>query len=220
MRHGFWYEKSKIVLVLSFKFNYLSRVFKNLLMKKTYLLILAAGLMLTTTFQSCKSAEGSESTGTEDKTAEPEIVKYRSDAGNFAIAFQGTPEVTTEEVPTEVGSIMVTMYMYEKSRKEVHIVGHSDYPSAIVEASDPMVMLNGAKEGVTGNLKATPTDEKTSSFQGHKALEFRASGSGYNLAYKLILVNNRLFQIGIMKETDEVTQAEVDSFIGSFELTK
>lgn len=214
-------KSSQKVFACSNKLTYLAGLFKLKQMKKTNLLLLAAGLGLALSFQSCKSdaADGSK-TESSETSDEPKREKYRSDAGSFAIDFQGTPEVTTEEVPTEVGSIMVTMYMYEKSRKEVHIVGHSDYPAELVALSDPMEMLKGAQEGVTGNLEAVPTDEKTSEFEGNKALEFRASGSGFNLAYKLILVENRLYQIGIMKETDEVTAEEVDAFIGSFELTK
>lgn len=215
-------KSSQKVFACSNKLTYLAGLFKLKQMKKTNLLLLAAGLGFALTFQSCKSDAAADGTKTENSETsdEPKREKYRSDAGSFAIDFQGTPEVTTEEVPTEVGSIMVTMYMYEKSRKEVHIVGHSDYPAELVALSDPMEMLKGAQEGVTGNLEAVPTDEKTSEFEGNKALEFRASGSGFNLAYKLILVGNRLYQIGIMKETDEVTAEEVDAFIGSFELTK
>ena len=172
-------------------------------MKKASLFLLFLGTSLSSVFMSCSDAPKE---------------KYKSADGKFAIHFAGEPTKTTENVPTEVGNISVTMFMYEKSPKEVYIVGYSDYPSELIALSNPNDLLKGAQEGVVNNIAGQVQDEKSSDFSGHAALDFRSEGSGFTLAYKLVLVDNRLYQIGIMKEGVEIPDSEVTDFIGSFEL--
>lgn len=185
----------------------LSSLLNSEIMRKTTLLFLLVGLTLASTFTSCGKKE-----------------LYKSEEGKFSILFDGKPDVTSEEVPTAVGAVEVHMFMYEKTKSHVQIVGYSDYPPVLVSLQDPMDMLKNAEMGMVTNMNATSTDQKSSEFDGNKAYEFRASGSQdgkpFNMAYKLIMVNNRLYQIGIMKEAEDISDEEVKSFIGSFELLK
>ena len=84
---------------------------------------------------------------------------YESEDGRFKINFLGaTPAVSQQAVPTELGDIEITMFMYEKSITEAYVIGYNDYPSAIIEAGSADDMLAGGKDGVVNSMGITQFD--------------------------------------------------------------
>ena len=151
----------------------------------------------------------------EDNTASD---KFHSVDGKFKVNFTGNPDVSNESIPTDVGDIEMYMFMYEKSVTEAEMIAYSDYPSEMVAMSDPDDMLQGAKEGAVSNLGAVITEEKEIMYNKHKGLEFKANSTQFYVNYKIFLVNNRLYQIAIMRDGSYASQANVDKFFNSFEL--
>ena len=146
---------------------------------------------------------------------------YESEDGRFKVNFLGaTPEISTESVPTELGDIEITMFLYEKSLTEAYIIGYNDYPSAIVEAGSTADMLAGGKEGVINSMGVTHLDlEEEVSIDGHSGLHFKGVAGTMHVEYQMYLVENRLYQIGVIRDGSYVTQDRVDTFFGTFELT-
>ncbi len=145
--------------------------------------------------------------------------KFHSVDGKFKVNFSGTPEVTYDTIPIEdVGTIEMYMFMYEKSVTEAEMIAYSDYPSDLVNDSSPDEMLQGAKEGAVSNLGAIITEEKEIMYNKHKGLEFKANSTQFYINYKIFLVNNRLYQIAIMRDGSYASQENVDKFFNSFEL--
>jgi len=144
--------------------------------------------------------------------------KFYSEDGKFKASFTGTPEVSNESIPTEVGNIEMFMFMYEKSATEIELLAYSDYPSALVEASDKDQMLQDAKDGAVNNLGAIIVEEKKITYKGYKGLEFKANSSQIYVNYKIFLVKNRLYQIAIMRDGSFASKENVDKFFDSFEL--
>ena len=146
---------------------------------------------------------------------------YESEDGRFKVNFLGgTPEITTQSVPTELGDIEITMFLYEKSITEAYIIGYNDYPSAIVEAGSTADMLAGGKEGVINSMGVTQLDlEEEVSIDGHSRLHFKGVAKTMHIEYQMYLVENRLYQIGVIRDGSYVTQDKVDTFFGTFELT-
>ena len=151
----------------------------------------------------------------EDNTASD---KFHSADGKFKVNFSGTPDVSNESIPTEVGNIDMYMFMYEKSVTEAEMIAYSDYPSEMVAMSNTDDMLQGAKEGAVSNLGAIITEEKEIMYNKHKGLEFKANSTQFYVNYKIFLVNNRLYQIAIMRDGSYASKANVDKFFNSFEL--
>ncbi len=145
--------------------------------------------------------------------------KFYSKDGNFKVNFTGEPKVSNEPIPTEIGNIDMYMFMYEKSATEIEMIAYSDYPSAMVEASNPDDLLTGAKKGAVQNINATITNEEKIEFDGNPGYEFKADNGSYYLYYKIFLKDNRLYQIAIMRDGSAPTDEAVENFIGSFELT-
>ena len=146
---------------------------------------------------------------------------YESEDGRFKVNFLGaTPEISSESVPTELGDIEITMFLYEKSLTEAYIIGYNDYPSAIVEAGSTADMLAGGKEGVINSMGVTHLDlEEEVSIDGHSGLHFKGVAGTMHVEYQMYLVENRLYQIGVIRDGSYVTQDRVDTFFGTFELT-
>ena len=155
----------------------------------------------------------------EEATFSPEI--YESEDGRFKVNFLGaTPEVSSQSVPTELGEIEITMFLYEKSLTEAYIIGYNDYPSAIVEAGSTAEMLAGGKEGVVNSMGVTHFDlEEEVSLDGNSGLHFKGVAESLHIEYQMYLVGNRLYQIGVVRDGSYVTQDRVNTFFGTFELT-
>ena len=147
-------------------------------------------------------------------------LSFTSKEGKFSINFKQVPKESSENVPTGVGDIKMFMFMYEASNTKAYMVAYCDYPIESVNSGDPMTLLNGAKNGVVGQFESVITSETTGKFMGNPCIDFTASGQQYHTSYKLILVKNRLYQVGILQDKEPVAKDDTKSFIGSFKLLK
>ncbi|MBU0489869.1 MAG: hypothetical protein KKA07_15855 [Bacteroidetes bacterium] len=195
-------------------------------MKKIYkfffLLALPACIILT---QACGSSGSDESKDdnnknevTVDDKKVDDVAKFESKDGNFKITFPAKPTESSENIPTEVGNISTSTFMYEKSSTEAYMVAYSDYPSALIELSNTDDLLTGARDGVVNNISGTVDKEDKITLGDSKGLYFRASSTTFYLVYKLYLVKNRLYQIGIMRDGSYPAADDEKAFIDSFEL--
>ncbi|MBN2756820.1 MAG: hypothetical protein JXR51_06540 [Bacteroidales bacterium] len=146
--------------------------------------------------------------------------KYYSPEGDFKIMFPGEPTVKKSDVPTEVGTIKMYQYMYEQTPTKIYMVAFSDYPSKYMEASKSYEMLQNAKGGFINSLKITVKEENAVKIRNHPGIMFKASDDGIYVVMRDYLVNNRLFQIGIMQQDYQISEKDIEDFIYSFELVK
>jgi len=143
---------------------------------------------------------------------------FKSKGGKFTIMFKAKPAESSENVETAVGNIKMYMFMHEESGTKAYMVAYCDYPADIIKDADPYVLLNGSKGGVVEQFQAEISSEKESMFMGHPCIDFEAGGETYFTAYKLVLVKNRLYQVGILQNGEKVTAMDREAFIGSFKL--
>jgi len=137
----------------------------------------------------------------------------------FSVHFPGTPETGKEVVPTDLGDLDMFTVMYEASYDKVFMVAYTDYPAALVDESNAEVLLDGAKEGSLGSFGISmPSFEESITFDGHPGKYFEASGNDMHVSYKLILVENRLYQLVILQIGDPISESDVESFIDTFKL--
>lgn len=195
---------------------------KNLI----YLSILFFGLSIIFSCGSSDNQKDNETTDTEnvksDNKTEKENKKdkdlFTSEDKSFKIKFPGNPQLTKEPVETELGKIEMYTYMYEHSATKVYMVAYSDYPKAAIEAGDKDMMLDGAKSGFLKKLSLKIDEEKDIEIDGNQGLYFKAQGSGFYAVMKDYLVENRLYQVGILSQGSYPSDKEIDEFLNSFEL--
>ena len=144
---------------------------------------------------------------------------YNNDP-DFRINFFGkTPDREVSPVDTDLGVINMTTYMIEESSSEVYMVAIADYPKEYMSASDSKSMLNSAKDGYLGGQGFTVSSERNLSIDGHSGIYFEASSNnGYYTAAADYLVENRLYQVVILRTDRAPTQSEIQNYIFSFEL--
>ena len=144
---------------------------------------------------------------------------FESADGKFKINFNGEPTVSSDMVPTDVGNIEMTSFLYEKSVTEAYMVAYNDYPSEMVEASSVADMLDGAKNGSASSMNITMFDlEENIEVEGNPGRHFKGNNGSYYVEYKLFLKGNRLYQIAIIRDGSYATPERTKEFFGSFEL--
>ena len=84
-----------------------------------------------------------------------------------------------------------------------------------IAASMMMVSCGG---GDSLNDLETYAEEEVS-LDGHSGLHFKGVAESLHIEYQMYLVENRLYQIGIVRDGSYATQDRVDTFLGTFELT-
>ena len=142
---------------------------------------------------------------------------FTSEDGSFKINFPGKPSKDESPVQTELGNLEMVTYMYEEGMS-AYMVAYSDYPEAAIKASEPYELLEGAKGGYLGNIGLTVTKENNKSeLDGVPGIYFEAEGGGYYTAVQDYLLENRLYQIAILRLDRAPNQKEIDDFIKSFE---
>ena len=138
--------------------------------------------------------------------------------GNFAVDFAAEPVITVDSFDTELGEVVLHSYMHEFSQTEAQMLTYSDYPVSSQYIKDPYNFIDGAKEGALRSLGITEIlkDEQIE-LKGVPGVDVIGhNGEDLHIHYKLFLNNNRLYQIGFLKEGElEETAAELE-FIESF----
>ncbi|MCB1172540.1 MAG: hypothetical protein KDK39_03190 [Leptospiraceae bacterium] len=135
----------------------------------------------------------------------------------FSITFPGQPSENTQDVETAVGRVEMHSVMHEAG-SSAYMLAYTDYPESLVRSENASVLLQNAKDSMAGSLGTAVTYEQKITLKGQPGLYYKAQGSGYYLAFKIYMVNNRLYQIGLMRNDRLPTDAEIDGYINTFRL--
>ena len=153
------------------------------------------------------------------QTFSQETNAYTDPSQQFQIEFPGEPETNKRTVPTEAGDIVMHTVMYEESPEKVFMLAYSNYPKELIEYSDPEVLLKSAQEGSMSNLGTSElsVNEKIT-YKGYSGLYYEAQSEELYVAYKIILVDNRLYQLAILQQSSPLNESEVTNYMESFRL--
>ena len=144
---------------------------------------------------------------------------FHSEDGRFEIKFIGQPNENHDVIPTEVGNIEMTSFLYEQSVTEAYMVAYSDYPSELVAQSSVEDILVGARDGSSGNLGITSFDlDEKIELDGNPGMYFKGKSGSIHAEYKLYMVGNRLYQVAILRDGAYSLPERSDEFFNSFAL--
>jgi hypothetical protein len=144
---------------------------------------------------------------------------FVSEAGRFSVSFPDTPEHSMERTPSEYGDILTHMYILEDLNNGTYLLSYSDIPLPLLEASGKDAVLAGAKNGVLATIGAVLSDEeRLDTLSGYPGIYFRAhSGTNFTI-YKIYLVGDRLYQLGVLWQGKYPEEAIPLHFLSSFTL--
>ncbi|MDB4679738.1 MAG: hypothetical protein P8M30_20790 [Planctomycetaceae bacterium] len=146
----------------------------------------------------------------------------KSHVGNFQAILPGEVDYSASKVDTEIGQIDLHSFSVEANEGNVaYFVFYSDYPEGTDEETDPIVLLQNARDGVVGEGSRQTREEKIQ-VGDHPGLEFDfVQGTGAQKTYgywRLYVVKNRLYQIGIISIDEPGVDHKIKTIYGSFDL--
>jgi hypothetical protein len=151
-------------------------------------------------------------TACERKTFSPE-------GGGFTVEMPCKPQQQSTAVETPAGPVNLMVYLCRTANR-AYMVGYSDYsfPDMKEKAES---LLDGAREGALKKGNNRLVSELSISLDGHPGRELRMEApNGPRMRVRMILVGNRLYQIGVVTPKVEMDAPEIGKFLDSFRLTR
>jgi len=189
-------------------------------MKKIFYTALVSVLLI-----SC-GGESKEEKNTDKKEKNQEKVKtdetkvktpFLTEEGKFEALFDGEPGRNAEKIPDQ--DIEVVSYYYEIGKTALQIISFTDFDAEMVKMTPALDVLRGAKQGVLSNFGITTFEvEENRKFDGHEGVYFKGNNGKYYVEYLFILVENRMYQIGVMGDGAYVSEEDAANFFNSFKL--
>lgn len=146
--------------------------------------------------------------------------EFNSAEGAFSVLMPKTPTLETQMVNTPLGPIELQFFSAELA-DVAYVVGYSDYPAAFVAQSNPVIMLNGARDGAVANVQGKLVSEQAIFIGGYPGRELRIETLDGQFAAmsRIYLVNNRLYQVMVVLPADRSFTDEMTTYLDSFALT-
>ena len=147
-------------------------------------------------------------------------VKYRNPDNQFELLFPRSPRVDRQLLKTTNGNVELVTIACDYSVVKAYWASYSDYPTAALAARDPRAVLEEARESVIRNLgeRTIFTVLQDSTRFGFPSQRFRARDAHFHAEYELVLVRNRLYQFGVLRDGDYPPAADVEAFFSGFRL--
>jgi len=143
-------------------------------------------------------------------------VEYRPAGAGFRIEVPGEPQVSNEEIKTDVGLVPTTTAVVEIDTTMAFVVMHSSYTEKQLAGRSPERILNGARDGsVRGR---TLRSEQQLTVGGHPARRLIIDDKdGFVFVSQVVLVGTQLNQAIFVSQTKGAEDsADAKRFIDSF----
>lgn len=157
--------------------------------------------------------------------------QLRSTEWGYEIQFPAKPELTTQQVKSEIGKLKMNIQMYDASSSKkkdenlVYMVNVTDYPADAVHSDmkDQLsTFFDGAVKGAVSNVGGKLLSQKEVIFEGYPGREIKVdfqNGMAI-ITMRSILVKNRNYIIQTICETDKDGNKSMTKFFNSFKLLK
>lgn len=144
--------------------------------------------------------------------------KYESKDGKFAAKFPTAP-TKVEKAP---GGLALHMFFADFDKdKGRFMVTYCDLAPALLKAATPaQILTSSEKEGLVAIFKAKILKSEATTFGPKKyaAREITADIDERQMRGRIILVDNRLYQVFALGSKEFVASKDADAFLASFEL--
>lgn len=159
----------------------------------------------------------------QERTVTSTVPAFKSVDGQFSIQFPGVPETNESSTPTEIGLIDVTQYIYSADDKQVWIASFADYSSQMLQNGSETDMIDVIQLQVLQGMDATELSSRSFKYNDEhqaKTLSARSDKSNIDILYNIILVDNRIYQLGMFSSIGPFNNKDSVDFMGSFQLER
>lgn len=149
--------------------------------------------------------------------------EHISKEGRFKIKFPGEPTKQKQEGQSAAGPLTMHIFGVERNAgKEAFMLMYNDYPEAAVQGKNTADLLKACRDGVLKSSEGKVSKEKSIKVSGHTGLEFHFAGTVGGMeaecSWRIILVNNRLYQLAVLRGGQAPAPEDVRQFFDSFAL--
>jgi hypothetical protein len=144
-------------------------------------------------------------------------VDYQPEGVGYRVEFPGKPEVTSEDIETDIGKVRAT-FAIVATPSRVYMTSHNDYPDWVLKKYGPEKLLNDAtRNGKIGTNKLRSEERIT--IGNHPARHWTFDdGTGRVLVMRAAIVGTRLYQLVYVGPRNSEYGDDAKRFIASFEL--
>ncbi len=143
---------------------------------------------------------------------------YPYSSGGFSASFPSPPTMEKQNVTTDAGTFELRTYTAGNS-SAAFIAAVCDYGGSAA-SKDPDMLLENAKQGAIGNLKARLLSEKKIALgtnDGVHGVEFEADSNSTHISARIYLAGTTLYQV-IVAGPLNAGPADTRRFLDSFQL--
>ena len=141
--------------------------------------------------------------------------KYTSKEGGFAVKIPGDPKLKSQNIDSKGGpTVLYTFTVEESDGKSFYLVGYSDYPTKLDEATS----LEGVISSQVASMKGTITSDEKITLNGHPGRSVTIEDAENVFYSSVYIAGNRLYQVMYgMTKGDKLPEVG-RKFLSSFEI--
>lgn len=148
--------------------------------------------------------------------------KFNSPDGTFSLEFPAETESQTQEIPAEMGPIVMNMLSSEINGIVFMLSWVDDYPPLKQEQVNvKQILINGA-QGSAISTGGQIIEQEFITLQGYPGVDFEVSIAALRglIRSKIFLMENSLYQLMAIGSARDVLSKENDRFFDSFKVAK
>lgn len=165
-------------------------------------------------------------TQAEAQRAVPKPKTFTNKLGKYSIIFPKTPTEQKNMMPIEnMGDCELVMHIAEMGEHLAYFASYVDFPKEIVDEAIRSGALNiddvleGTVGGVFESQGAVSESQEFQTIQKNRAIFAKGKSEAFDIQVLALLVDNRLYQIMMLKDTP-IEEKESKAFFSSFKLLK
>jgi hypothetical protein len=142
---------------------------------------------------------------------------YHSPTDGFNVSFPSVPTVEKQNIATDAGQFELRTYVAEDSSVALIIAVCNYGPTA--KNKDPQDLLEHARSGAIGNLKAHLLTEKKINLGANPGTAFEADSGTQHISSRIFLAGSMLYQTMVVSPLDN-HYAGTTRFLDSFQIAE
>lgn len=149
--------------------------------------------------------------------------EYAPMDGRFSVRFPGKPKEKSDTAKSAIGDLKVFSATYATSDGSAYMVSYTDFPEAAAKPENRSTMYDGVREGLKGKdgnvLSETAVEIGPDKLPG-RDIEIENKKDKKRMKFRVVLVDNRLFQVAAIGTANFATGKDAEAFLKSFEIKK
>jgi len=145
-------------------------------------------------------------------------IEHKPDGVGYRVEMPGTPKITSQDVPTAVGTIKTTIATIDRTAI-AYMASHNDYPPQVVAGRQPEEVLDGIVRGQVGQHTLREEQKVTISQRPARHVVIDTA-QGQVIVIRAVLVETRLFQVLYVGPKGSEAGADPKRFLESFALVE